>query len=201
MGIHQLIHSRNVDDKRTESPPLRRETNIDNIRILAAALVAGTVFAAQAQSLDAAPSTHWKFGVQVGTEQDHSKTEPAVQATLGYDIDGTWSVEALVNASTIFIRDGGLRAGDREFDDAYGVRVLATLPLSERWSLLGGLGIVEFQDDIGTTLSKITEHKASAMVSLAAMYRIGRRWSVGVETSSFIQAHTFNVGLRGELHF
>ncbi len=46
--------------------------------------------------------------------QDHGRTEPSVQVSLGYDIDRTWSVEALANVSALFIRVGGLQQGDRE---------------------------------------------------------------------------------------
>jgi hypothetical protein len=47
----------------------------------------------------------------------------------------------------VFIRIGGLREGDREFDSAVGARVLATLPVGDRWSLVGGLGVVGFRDE------------------------------------------------------
>jgi len=39
------------------------------------------------------------------------------------------------------------------------------------------------------------------MVSGAAMYRVSRRWSLGLELSSFTAAHTFNAGVKGEIHF
>ncbi len=39
------------------------------------------------------------------------------------------------------------------------------------------------------------------MVSLAADYRLGRRWSLGLEVSSFTVEHTFNVGVHGVFHF
>jgi hypothetical protein len=135
--------------------------------------------------------------------QDRNNTEPTGQLSLGYAIDRTWSVEALANFSLAFIRDGGLQQGDREFDSAVGARVLATLPLSDRWRLVGGLGVVQFRDETGSgTLSDNVKHsKTSPMVSLAAMFRVGRRWSLGVETSSFTQAHSFNAGLRSEFHF
>jgi hypothetical protein len=166
-------------------------------------LLAATACAAQAQPVDAASPTHWRFGVQLGTVQYRNNTEPAAQVSLGYDIDRTWSVEALANVSMLFIRDGGLKEGDREFDHAVGGRVLAALPLGDRWRLVGGLGVVQFEDETGGgPLEDTTKHsKTSPMVSLAAMVRLGRRWSLGVEASSFTQAHTFNAGLRGEFHF
>ncbi len=135
--------------------------------------------------------------------QDHNNTEPAAQVSLGYDIDRTWSVEALANVSLVILRDGGLQAGDREFDHAVGARVLAALPLGDRWRLVGGLGVVQFEDETGNgTIFGTDKHsKTSPMVSLSAMYRLGRRWSLGVEASTFTQAHTFNAGLRGEFHF
>ena len=166
-------------------------------------MLAATACAAQAQSSDLASPTHWRFGVQVGTVQDRNNTEPAAQVSLGYDIDRTWSVEALANVSLLFVREGGLQAGDREFDHAMGARVLAALPLGERWRLVGGLGLVQFEDETGagTLVDNVKHSKTSPMVSLAAMVRLGRRWSLGVEASSFTQAHTFNAGLRGEFHF
>ena len=146
--------------------------------------------------------THWRFGVQVGTVQDHNNTEPSAQISLGYDINRTWSVEALANVSLLFMRMGGMSQGDREFDYAAGARVLASLPLSDRWSLVGGLGVVQFEDDIGTgTGNNLPERRTSPMVSLAASYRMSRRWSLGLEVSSFTQVHGFNAGLRGEFHF
>jgi hypothetical protein len=33
------------------------------------------------------------------------------------------------------------------------------------------------------------------------MYRLGRRWSIGVEAASYPSAHTFNTALRAEFHF
>ena len=166
-------------------------------------MLAATACAAQSQSVDAASPTHWRFGVQLGTVQDRNNTEPAGQLSLGYDIDRTWSVEALANVSLLSVREGGLKDGDREFDYAAGGRVLAALPLGERWRLVGGLGVVQFQDEsgVGTLTDTVKHTKTSPMVSLAAMYRLGRRWSLGVEASSFTQAHTFNAGLRGEFHF
>ncbi len=171
--------------------------------MLSAALLAGATFAAQAQSPDEMAPTHWRFGFQFGTVQDHDNTEPTAQLSLGYDINRTWSVEALANVSLLFIRMGGLQPGDREFDSALGARVLATLPLSERWSLAGGLGVVQVEDEIGngTGLGNTHEYKTSPMVSLAATYRLGRRWSLGIETSSFTQMHSFNTGLRAQFHF
>jgi hypothetical protein len=94
-----------------------------------------------------------------------------------------------------------MKQGDREFDNAFGARVLATLPLSERWNLTGGLGVVQSSDEVGTGGWSVTERKTGPMVSLAAMYRMRRRWSMGVEISSFTRSHTFNAGLRGEIHF
>ena len=147
--------------------------------------------------------THWRLGIQVGSVQDHNNTEPAAQISLGYDINRTWSVEAVGNVSLLFIRIGGMQQGDREFDYAAGVRVLASLPLSDRWSLVGGLGVVRFEDEVGTGTGadNIIQDRTSPMVSLAASYRMSRRWSLGLEVSSFTQVHGFNAGLRGEFHF
>jgi hypothetical protein len=39
------------------------------------------------------------------------------------------------------------------------------------------------------------------MVSLSAMYRLGRRWSLGAEVSSYTQPHSVNAALRAEFHF
>ena len=171
------------------------------IRIACAAILAGASFAAAAQSDVGAP-THWHFGIQLGTVQDHDNTEPAGQVTLGYDFNRNFSVEALADVSLLFVRDGGLSAGRREFDSAVGGRVLATLPLGDRWSLSGGLGVVGFQDEI-TTGAGAVDHRneTSPMVSLSAMYRVSRRWSFGAEVSSFTKEHTFNAGLRSEFHF
>jgi hypothetical protein len=176
---------------------------IKKIRSLFAAALACGTFAAQAQSVADMAPTHWRFGVQVGTVQDHNNTEPVAQISLGYDIDRTWSVEALGNVSLLFMRMGGLEQGDREFDYAFGARALARLPLSDRWSLVGGLGIVKVGDEIGAGIgvSTIGQDRISPMVSVAAKYRMSRRWALGFEVSSFTQLHGFNAGLRGEFHF
>lgn len=185
------------------APWLIREIAIKNTRILAAALLSGIALAAQAHAADGMAPTRWRLGVQLGTVQDRSNTEPTVQASLGYDIDRTWSVEALANLSMVILRDGGLQPGDREFDHAFGARVLAALPLGDRWRLVGGLGVVQFEDETGAaTFGDNLHHtQASPMLSLAAMVRLGRRWSLGAEASSFTEAHTFNAGLRAEFHF
>lgn len=159
--------------------------------------------AVQAQSDGAVPPAPWRFGLQLGTVQDRNNTEPTAQVSLGYDIDRTWSVEALANVSLLFVRTGGLQAGDREFDSAVGARVLATLPLGDRWRLVGGVGVVQLEDETGTgpLADTVKNTHTSPMLSVAAMYRLGHRWSLGLETSSFTRSHTFNAGLRAEFRF
>jgi len=176
---------------------------MNKIRILCAALLAGASFVAAAQSGDDAAPTRWRFGIQLGTVQDHGSTEPVGQVSLGYDFDRTWSVEALASVSLLFMRDGWLQQGDHEFTSAVGGRVLATLPMGDRWRLVGGLGLVDVSDDVGNGSVSGNDHvhKTSPMVSLAAMYRLGRRWSLGAEVSSFTQTHGANAGLRAEFHF
>ena len=186
-----------------ESLPFEGVLIINDIRISSTAALAFATLSAQAQSTDTEAATRWKFGVQLGTVQDHNDTEPVAQVSLGYDLDRTWSVEALANIRLVAIRTAGQQPGDREFDGAFGGRVLAMLPLGERWNLVGGLGVVAFEDDAGngTLFDSTREHETSPMVSLAATYRLGRRWSLGLEMSSYTQEHTFNVGLRSEFHF
>jgi hypothetical protein len=120
---------------------------------------------------------------------------------MAYEFDRTWGVEALFNANALFERDGAVDNGVYEFDHAWGVRGLATLPLGERWSLVGGLGVAQVNETPGLALHAGSRNRTGAMVSLAPTYRIGRRWSMGLEVSSFTQAHTVNLGLRGEFHF
>ena len=166
--------------------------------------MAAAVFSAHAQSADDAAPTHWRFGFQFGAAQDHGKGEPTGQVSLGYDFNRNWSVEALANISLIFVRNGeDLNLGEREFDSAAGARMLARLPLNDRWSLVGGLGVVQVESDIGNGdfLGTNHEYKTSALVSAAAMYRLGRRWSIGVEADAYPQAHTSNLALRAEYHF
>lgn len=179
---------------------LHRENIINKIRIVAAALLAASTFAAQAQSDDAAP-THGHFSIQFGNADDHSQGNPAMQATLGYDFDKTWSVEAIGMLNLAFMRSGFIRQGEHLFNEAEGVRALATLPLGDRFNLVAGLGLVHFSEDVGTAEGNVTRTKDTPMVSLAAMYRLGRRWSLGVEVSSFTSAHTVNEGLKAEFHF
>ena len=175
---------------------------IRTIRTMCAAALACASFAAAAQSEDAA-STPWRFGIQVSTVQDHHKTEPTAQLSVGYELNRYVAVEVLANASLLFERDGGgLREGDHEFNSAVGGRVLASLPLGDRWSLAAGLGVVRFNDDIGLgNGADPGENTTSPMASLSAMYRASRRWSFGAEVSSFTKQHTFNAGLRSEFHF
>jgi len=145
--------------------------------------------------------TRWRFGVQAGSVHDNSKTEPVLQLTFGYDIDRTWSVEALASINALFERDGIGSTGIYEFDHAYGGRVLATLPLGRQWSVVGGLGVVEVHEDPDLDYHAPGRNRTEAMVSAALMYRANRHWAMGVEASSFTASHTFNLGLRGEIHF
>jgi hypothetical protein len=99
------------------------------------------------------------------------------------------------------VRDGTDSTQPYEFDSAYGARVLAALPVAGNWSLVGGLGVTRIHEERGLTIHGYGRDRVGAMVSAAAMYRIDRRWSVGLELSSFTQSHTFDAGLRGEIHF
>jgi hypothetical protein len=186
-----------------ENRPLTGRTIIKTIRILAAAALACASIAAQAQTAPDYAPTPWRFGFQFGTVQDHNNTEPVAQISMGYEINKTFSVEALGSVSLLFMRMGNMEAGDREFDYAIGGRVLATLPVSEHWNLVGGLGVVKIGDEVGRgpTLEQAGEEKTSPMVSLSAMYRKSRRWSFGLEVSSFTAIHGINGGLRSEYHF
>ena len=156
---------------------------------------------AQASAKEPAPDTHWKFGFQVGSVHDNGKTEPDLQLTFGYDIDRTWSVEALASLNLLFERDGFGNTGIYEFDHAYGGRGLATLPLSQQWSVVGGLGVVQVHEDPDLNYFVAGRNRTEALVSAALMYRANRHWAMGVEASTFAQSHTFNLGLRGEIHF
>jgi len=178
-----------------------RELVINNIRILAAALVAGATCAVQAQSLAAAPPAPWKFGVQIGSVHENGRTSPVAQASFGYDFDRTWSVEGLIAINMAFVRDGGDPTQPYEFDSAWGARVRAALPLSEHWSLDGGLGIATVHEERGLVIHGYSRDRTGALVSADLMYRVGRRWSLGLELSSYTQSHTYNAGLRGEFHF
>jgi hypothetical protein len=175
---------------------------MNSIRTMCAAALACASFAAAAQSDDRA-STHWRFGIQVGTVQDHQRSEPTAQLSVGYELNQYVAVEVLANASLLFERDGGgLREGEHEFNGAVGGRAVASLPLGDRWTLAAGLGIVKLNDDVGLGNGRdIIENRTSAMASLSAMYRATRRWSFGAELSSFTHEHTTNVGLRAEFHF
>jgi hypothetical protein len=184
--------------------PFTGRTTINDLRILAAALTVGASLAAQAQSTtESAPPTHWKFGVQVGTVNDNSKTEPVVQLSFGYEFDRTWSVEALASVNALFERDGAnANAGSPyEFNSAVGARVLATLPLNDRWSLVGGLGVVRIDEQQALAVDGPSRERNGALASAALMYRTSRHWAMGVEASTFTQSHTLNLALRGEVHF
>ncbi len=165
-------------------------------------MLAFASLSAHAQSAaDPANDTRWKVGIGVGSVTEHSKTEPTAQISFGYDIDRTWSVEALVSANLMFERDGPGSSGVYEFDSAYGARVLATLPLSAKWNLVGGLGVVKTHEELSLDIDGPSRDKTGALVSLAAMYRANRHWSMGVEASTFTGSSTLNLGLRGEIHF
>jgi hypothetical protein len=185
-----------------ENASLSGREIINNIHIFAATVMACASLAAQAQSAgEPAPPTHWKFGVQVGTVHDDSKTEPVVQLSFGYDFDSTWSVEALTSVNALFMRDGASTDTHYQFDHALGARVLATLPLGGKWSAVGGLGLATVHEELGLNDHGPSRDRTSALVSAALMYRSGRHWSMGVEASTFAQSHTLNLGLRGEVHF
>ncbi|MCK9686770.1 outer membrane beta-barrel protein [Scleromatobacter humisilvae] len=163
-------------------------------------MLAGTAFAAQAQSTDVAP-THWRFGVQLGAVHDNGRTDPIFQLSFGYAFDPTWSVEALIAGNLDFVREGTDPTQPYEFDSAWGARVRAALPLSEHWTLDGGLGVATVHEERGLTIHGYGRDRTGALVSGDLMYRLGRRWSLGLEVSSFTQSHTLNTGLRSEFHF
>jgi hypothetical protein len=169
---------------------------------LSIAVLAGASLAAQAQSSvpDAAFDTHWKFGVQVGSVHDNGKSEPALQLTFGYEFNRYFAVEALASFNAFFERDGaGSNPNGRyEFNSALGARVLGTLPLSDRWSLVGGLGVVQVNEQFDLAVRGSDRYRTAPVVSAALMYRVNRRFGVGVEASTF---NSQNIGLRGELHF
>jgi Outer membrane protein beta-barrel domain len=181
-------------------PALHRELIINKIRTIAAALLAATTVAAQAQSENLA-RTPIRLGFQFGAVQGHSRTEPVTQVTLGYEIDRTFSVEALANITLLLVRMGNVTPGEREFNRALGARALAALPLGERWNLVGGLGVVQFADVEGTVNGDVFHRRASPLVSASLMYRTTRRWSFGAEVASFTSAHATSMGLRAELRF
>ena len=167
--------------------------------------MASAALAAQAQSTvpDGAFDTHWKFGVQAGSVHDNGKSEPSLQLTFGYEFNPTFAIEALANVNLLFERDGNI-IDDRstyEFNSALGARALATLPLSDRWSLVGGLGVVQVNEELGLALHGYDRYKTEALVSAAMMYRMNRHFGLGVEASTFTQSHTLNLGVRGEVHF
>ena len=131
---------------------------------------------------------------------DNGKTEPSLQLTFGYEFDRTFAIEALANVNLLFARDGAGSDpnGRYEFDSALGARVLATLPLSDRWNLVGGLGVVQVNEEFDLAARGSDRYRTEPIVSAALMYRVNRRFGVGFEVSSF---STLNLGLRGELHF
>lgn len=175
---------------------------MNSIRTMCAAALACASFAAAAQSDDLA-STHWRMGIQVGTVRDHGRSEPTAQLSVGYELNRYVAVEVLGDASLMIERDGEfLREGEHEFNFALGGRVLASLPLGDRWTLAGGLGYVKLNDDVGLGNGRhIIENRTTPMASLSVMYRATRRWSFGAEVSSFTREHTTNVGLRSQFHF
>lgn len=171
-----------------------------NLRITCAAVLACASLAAAAQARDDA-DTHWHASVQVGSVNDNGRTDPVAQFGFAYEMDRTWAIEALLSANVLFVRDGTDPTQPYEFDSAYGARVLATLPVGGHWNLVGGLGVAKVHEERGLTTHGYSRDRTGAMVSGAAMYRVSRRWSWGLELSSFTASHTTNAGLRGELHF
>ena len=170
--------------------------------MLSAAALACASLGAHAQSTppDGAFDTHWKFGVQVGSVHDNDKTVPSLQLTFGYEFNRTFAIEALANVNALFERDGAGNNpnGSYEFNSALGARVLATLPLNDRWSVVGGLGVVQVNEQFDLAAHGADRYRTEPIVSAALMYRVNRRFGVGFEVSSF---STLNLGLRGELHF
>ncbi len=147
-------------------------------------------------------STPIRADLQLGAVHDHGSNNPVAQASIGFAINETWSVEALACISLMFFREGNLDSGSHLFDRALGVRAVATLPLGERWNLAAGLGVAQFRDEVGNgTEWSARQSRMSPLVSLSANYLVGRRWTMGVEVSSFTQAHTATVGLRAGRRF
>ena len=131
---------------------------------------------------------------------DNNKTEPAVQLTFGYEFNRTFAIEALANVNLLFARDGAGNNpnGVYEFNSALGARVLATLPLNDRWSVVGGLGVVQVNEELDLAVRGADRYRTAPLVSAALMYRVNRRFGVGFEVASF---NALSLGLRGELHF
>jgi hypothetical protein len=184
-----------------ESPAIKGVRIIDSIRILVAAVMGLAALAAQAQApvADPSPDTRWRVGIQPGAVTENAVTDPVLQVSLGYRLDRNWSVEALGVVNILFMRTGG-QPGPYEFEDAFGMRVLGTLPLGRSWDLVGGVGIVQLYEDTGV-IDGSGRHRTDAIASLSAMYRRSRHWSMGIEASSFVRTHSTNLGLRGEIHF
>ena len=176
---------------------------INNKRILAAALLASATLAAHAQAPAAEPvrDTQWTFGVQVGMVNDKVHRQPSLQLSLGYDINPTFRVEGLANINALFVRDGTDPSQPYEFQQFIGGRVLASVPLSESWKLTGGLGVGPLEEERGLTLHGYTRTSTDEIVSAALMYRVRRHWGIGLEASTFVQLHTFNLAVRSEVHF
>jgi hypothetical protein len=146
------------------------------------------------------PPTNWRLGIQVGSVHD-GKTEPVAQIGLGYRFDPTWTVEALGVFNLLFVRDGATNSGPFEFDHAFGARVVAGMPLNERWDLRAGVGVMSVSEERGLDIHGDKRDRADAMLSLTTMYRMTRHWSMGAEVSTFPRTHSLNLGLRGEVHF
>jgi hypothetical protein len=176
---------------------------INNIRILAAAILASTTLAAPSQAFAAEPiyDTNWTFGVQLGMVKDKVHRQPSLQLSIGYDIDPIFRVEALANVNALFMRDGTDPSQPYEFNQFLGGRVLASVPLSESWKLTGGLGVGRLEEQRGLTTSGYTRTSTDEIVSAAQMYRVRRHWGIGVEASTFVQLHTVNFAVRSEVHF
>lgn len=146
------------------------------------------------------PPTNWRLGIQVGSVHD-SKTEPVAQIGFGYRIDPTWTVEALGVFNLLFVRDGATNSGPFEFDHALGARVVAGMPLNERWDLRAGVGAMSVSEERGLDMHGDKRDRTDAILSLTTMYRMTRHWSMGAEISTFSRTHSLNLGLRGEVHF
>jgi hypothetical protein len=174
---------------------------INNIRIVAAAAMACASLASHAQAPEyETPPTNRRFGIQVGSLHD-GKSEPVAQIGVGYRVDPTWTVEALGIINLLFMRDGATNSGPFEFDHAFGARLVAGMPLTERWDLRAGVGVMSVSELRGLDIHGDRRDRTDAMLSLATMCRMTRHWSMGAEVSTLARTHAVNVGLRGEVHF
>ncbi len=182
---------------------LPREPIIKNIRILAAAALAGAAVLAHAADAAPAPGHHFQVGIDIGAVSLNKSSEfyPSAQITAGYRFNPNFAIEGVALTNLLFLRDGIDSNGPWEFEYFLGLRGVGYLPLDDHWELMGAAGAGEVEQSRNLSIDGPTRHRTDGQLAAGLIYRRNSHWSMGFEASTLVRTQTINLALRGEIHF